>query len=51
MAAMTTVTVQTGKELTINTGGCTLTKKVATETASIPTHQAAKLKAAGVVTY
>ena len=51
MAAVTTVTVETGKELTVNKGGCTLTKVAAGGTASIPTHQAAKLKAAGIVTY
>jgi hypothetical protein len=50
MAAMTTVTVSTNKELHISNGR-NITKKIATETASIPTHEAKKLKAAGIVTY
>jgi hypothetical protein len=51
MAAMTTVTVQTNKELHLSKGGRAIVKKVATEQASIPTHEAVKLKAAGIVTY
>jgi hypothetical protein len=51
MATMTTVTVQTGKELYVSEGGMELVKKVAGETASIPTAEAVKLKAAGIVTY
>ena len=50
MASMTTVTVATGKVLTVSTGQG-LKKYVATNTVSIPTHQAAVLKAQGVVTY
>lgn len=51
MAAYTTVTVATGKEIYVNVAGMGLVKKVATETVSIPTHEAVKLKAAGLVTY
>lgn len=51
MATMTTVTVQTGKELYVSNGGMSMTKKVAGDTASIPTAEAVKLKAIGVVTY
>lgn len=48
---MTVVTVATGKELTVSRGGGTIEKYTATQTVSIPTDQAAKLKAAGIVTY
>jgi len=48
MATMTTVTVATGKELTVAKGGH-LKKLTETQTASIPTADAVKLIAAGVV--
>lgn len=51
MAAMTTVTVATGKKLVVSRGGARLEEYSATETVSIPTHEAARLKAQGIVTY
>lgn len=50
-ASYTLVTVQTGKEYHYNAGGMGLKKYVAGDTLTIPTADAVKAKAAGLVTY
>lgn len=51
MAAFTTVTVATGKEIHVNVGGMGLTKYTAGQTVKIQTQDAVRFKAAGLVTY
>jgi len=48
---MQQVTVQTGKEIYVNTGGMEVKKYVGGDTPTIPLPLAVQYKAAGLVTY
>lgn len=50
-AHYTNVTVVAGKQIHVNVGGMGLTTYTGTQTVDLPTHEAAKLKSQGLVTY